>query len=120
MVEPRKFNPLEEDVAPPLDVKIDGVEYPIGGEPRSVTTEMLSECERISKEGPTDPDTIAKGLGVLLRVPAKTFKETDFRVLASALKWIQEGLMPEVKKVTGKAGGTKKTKKKQTGGQGKN
>lgn len=107
MVEPRKFNPLEEDVAPPLDVEIDGVEYPVGGEARSVTTEMLAECEKISKEGPTDPDTIAKGLGVLLRVPAKTFKETDFRVISSVLKWIQEELMTNVKKV----GGKKKKKK---------
>ena len=116
MVEPRKFNAVEEDIAPPLNVTIDGVEYPVGGKNRSVTTEMLVACDKTAKDNPESADTLAEGLGILLRVPAKTFKETDFRVLSSTLRWIQGEIIPDIKKV----GGTKKIQKKKTGGQGKN
>lgn len=111
MVEPRKFNPLDEDVAPPLDVEIDGVTYPVGGDPRSVTTEMLSEVNKTATKDPENPDTIAKCIGIFLRVSAKIFKESDFRVLSHRLKWIQSELLPKSENANRKKIGGKKKKK---------
>jgi len=94
MSEPILFDPLEEDVAQPFDVKIDGKIYPVGGPQRSVTTEMLGEVQEVAKGAEKDSDSLAKVLGILLRIPATTFEESDFRVLNLTSKWIQNKLMP--------------------------
>jgi len=120
MPEPLEFNPLEEDVAPALNVKINGTWYPVGGKARSVTMEMLSDVEHLAKDNPDDPDTVSKGLGIFFRVPATTFKDTDFRVLQSVLEWVQEHLMPEKKRVKGKKKTAEKVKNAKKAKKGKN